>query len=604
MNRRRQLISAVLVVAAIALVFGPHLGNDFVLDDQAQVVENSHLAPDGSWLGIFQGDLWSHMRERGGSFHAYYRPILYLTYKVTASLAGQSSFAFHFVSLLLHVACATLLFRFLGSLELPKNVTFAGPLLFLFFPITGETVFSVADMCDQLVLLGLLTALWSAQRSLQSGVVWRWGIAVFLGTAVGILSKETAIVIPLLVTLLVIWSCGWRPKIVVRHAGPAWFAAILYLPIRWAFLGESHLGGFVSSPWEGLSKAGLALAWYLRHLLVPYPLSPFHPFPDQIVGIWLPALGILTWLIVVGCFLVALRRREWLFWLAWLLLPLFPALFHFFFIQQIASGIVVAERYAYISAAAFCSILGISIDWVSKRFASDRMALQIFWLSVLALTGIGGALLGGYGRTYATEELIFEHAIKINSNNSFVVNGVGQSYLKKGNSTEALKYFSRAAELQPNNSGWHINKGIALHRLGRLGAARDTLQTAISLEAGIALAHATLADIYRDLGDIPSARQSYERSAELDPRSAIVWRNLGAARALSNDREGAIAAWFRSLEIEPDFCDTHFNLGTALVKENQQRPARDQLLQFVECAGDDRAPQTREARRLLGLLEN
>jgi protein O-GlcNAc transferase len=130
------------------------------------------------------------------------------------------------------------------------------------------------------------------------------------------------------------------------------------------------------------------------------------------------------------------------------------------------------------------------------------------------------------------------------------------------------------------------------------------LRTAIALEGGVALAHTALGDVYRDLGDIPEARQSYERSAELDPSSASVWRNLGTARAFSGDGEGAIAAWIRSLELEPDFCDTHFNLGTTLAKEQKQRPARDHLFQFVECANDDRAPQIREARRLLETLKD
>jgi tetratricopeptide (TPR) repeat protein len=174
--------------------------------------------------------------------------------------------------------------------------------------------------------------------------------------------------------------------------------------------------------------------------------------------------------------------------------------------------------------------------------------------------------------------------------------------LDSGNISEALEYFSRAAEIQPNNSGWHINRGIALYRLGNLQASRGALETAIVLDDGVALAHTKLGDVYRDLGVIPSARQSYERSADLDPSSAIVWRNLGTARAFSGDREGAIAAWTRSLELEPGFCDTHFNLGTTLVKENQRLPARDHLLRFVECAEGDRSPQIQQARRLLETL--
>jgi len=38
------------------------------------------------------------------------------------------------------------------------------------------------------------------------------------------------------------------------------------------------------------------------------------------------------------------------------------------------------------------------------------------------------------------------------------------------------------------------------------------------------------------------------------------------------------------------------------VKEDQQLPARDHLLQFLECAEDDRLPQIQQARRLLEML--
>jgi hypothetical protein len=77
----------------------------------------------------------------------------------------------------------------------------------------------------------------------------------------------------------------------------------------------------------------------------------------------------------------------------------------------------------------------------------------------------------------------------------------------------------------------------------------------------------------------------------------------GGMALVPGDPEGAIAAWIRSLELDPNSCDTHFNLGTALVKEKRQRPARVHLLQFVECAGDNRTPQINEAKELLGLLE-
>jgi tetratricopeptide (TPR) repeat protein len=411
-------------------------------------------------------------------------------------------------------------------------------------------------------------------------------------------------VIPVAVTLLVVWQRGWSLGQIVRHALASWLAVLSYVPLRLAFLGGSHLGGFISTPWEGLSKAGLALAWYVRHLLLPYPLSPFHPFPTKVTESWQIILGISTPLAILALFLFVLRRRETLFWLSWVFLPLVPALFHFFFVQQIASEIVVAERYAYISAAGFCSVLGLVIDGVSRKHPSQRTRRHRFWTTILALTFIGGVLLSNYGHSYATEKSIFEHALKTNPNNAFVLNGVGQRLLKEGKTVKALEYFSRAVEIQPNGAGFHINKGIALYRLETTLAAQQEFKTAIALNADIALAHTMLGDIYRDLGDVHRARESYERSAQLDPSNAVMFQNLGVARLLTGDREGAIDAWGRSLELDPASCDTHFNLGTALVDPNQQMSARTHLLQFLDCAGEDRGPQILTARQHLDTLQH
>lgn len=602
MNWRGQLLLYGLAVCGVVLVFGPHLGNDFILDDQAQVVENPHLGPEGSWVGVFHTDLWSHMRGRIGAFHSYYRPTLYLVYRGITVIAGRNPAAFHLASLLLHVLCAWGLYLLLASLAAPRNVNLAAPLLFLFHPITGETVFSIADMCDQLALLGLLASLLSARRlvSAEGARAVAWGASLFLSTAFALLSKESAVVVPVLVTLLVVWQRAHVPASIWRCAGPSWLALASYASFRLAFLRGSHLGELVAAPWEALAKAGLALAWYVRHLLLPYPLSPFHPFPDRLSLPGQYILGLATLLALGALLLFALRRRRFLFWLSWSIFPLVPALFHFFFSRQIASGIVVAERYAYVSAAAVCVLVLLLLDRVPGERASRRTRRHVFWAGTGALAVSGAVLLSGYGQVYASEKEVFEHGFRVNPENPFVLNGIGQTLLKEHRPAEALPYLTRAVEIRPNGAGWRVNRGIALYRLGRVAEARLELEAAVALDPEIATAHALLGDVHRDLGDLEGARAAYERSATLDPGNAAVLQNLGAARLLLGDLEGAVSAWSRSLECDPEACDTRFNLGTALWRLGRVDEARPHLEAFVECAGEDRRPQLAEVRRLLG----
>ena len=78
----------------------------------------------------------------------------------------------------------------------------------------------------------------------------------------------------------------------------------------------------------------------------------------------------------------------------------------------------------------------------------------------------------------------------------------------------------------PESSGPRIDLGIALHRLGDLEAAEDTLLTALELSPNHPIAHNELGIIYRKTGRFAEARRSYEAALAVYPGFHFARRNL------------------------------------------------------------------------------
>ena len=112
---------AVLVVISLALYYN-YLGNNFVFDDYAVIVENKHLNDLGNSLPAFLSD--SYFKIAGGE--SSYRPIPTLSYFLIHSLSGPDPFYFHLGSVALHtlnVLLVYILFALLLGLTL---LTIAG----------------------------------------------------------------------------------------------------------------------------------------------------------------------------------------------------------------------------------------------------------------------------------------------------------------------------------------------------------------------------------------------------------------------------------------------------------------------------------------------
>ncbi|HYP40372.1 MAG TPA: glycosyltransferase family 39 protein [Chloroflexia bacterium] len=346
------LITALLLACALML-FLPSLGgyflsDDFVLLTWTRVASISEVAeffdPNTFW---------------------FYRPMVKVVYWLGQSIFGLRAAPFHLLSLALHGLNAYFVYRLVARQGGVRWVTgLAAALLFLFNAHHAETVSWIAAIGDLMAACCMLSALILFQRYLERHFARPLAASVGL-FALGLLSRETAVMLPalLLLSLLVIPSGGKPTAPLSRLA----VASAAYGAVLLGYLAVQLLGRTGTQP--GLGRGGLqfralnldsillAIMDYVHGLVPGGTLLAELPLDALRVLVWFEWLAILA----VAVVLWRVGYQLALFGLLWMLLT--PLLFIFFTGPSGRYFYLPSIGYAIFVAALVTSLLA----WVQKR---------------------------------------------------------------------------------------------------------------------------------------------------------------------------------------------------------------------------------------------
>lgn len=118
----------------------------------------------------------------------------------------------------------------------------------------------------------------------------------------------------------------------------------------------------------------------------------------------------------------------------------------------------------------------------------------------------------------------------------------GYLHQLKGEHEDAIRYFTLAAQLAPNNAEIFNNHAGSLKALKRLEESERCYRRAIELDPGFALAHHNFADLLISLERPAEATARCRAALELDPSLAETYRTLGLALEHQGRYDEAIAA--------------------------------------------------------------
>ena len=321
----------------------------------------------------------------------FYRPLVKLFYWAGQSVFGLRAAPFHFLSLLLHGLNAYLVYRLAVGSGLRSRawvVCLAAALLFLLNSHHAEAVSWVAAIGDLAGLFCILAAILLFRRYLLSG---RWralaaSVAVF---ALGLLTRETVVVLPFLLLLYVFIvgnkettsNLGTMLKRLALGLAPYGALLLAYLVVVVSGQGEPGGLGRGGLTFRALNIDSILLGIFdFVHGLIPGGRSLASLSLDTMrTVVWVEALAALA----VAALLLRKKQRLAFFGLVWMLAT--PLLFVFF------SG--PTDRYFYLPSVGYALFAVGLVDWLirflSRRFVQKgrvARAIGAFVLAMMLLT--------------------------------------------------------------------------------------------------------------------------------------------------------------------------------------------------------------------------
>jgi hypothetical protein len=226
------LISWLGAVAAAAIAVGlflPYRSSPFLYDDKFAILDNPIVTGSGPAVDAWTVDFWGHHRVDSPLSHKSFRPLITLWLRSDFRAWGASPANFRLTNAVLHGVASALVVpvylaataqRPAGKGSPPPTllerrdqalIASAGAVLFAAHPVHSEAVMHIAARAD--IVAGILQFLafiiWARARMAAAArspvnrenppwfMIAAWSAVVAI-TIVGVLAKETAVVIPLL----------------------------------------------------------------------------------------------------------------------------------------------------------------------------------------------------------------------------------------------------------------------------------------------------------------------------------------------------------------------------------------------------------------------
>jgi tetratricopeptide (TPR) repeat protein/serine/threonine protein kinase len=163
---------------------------------------------------------------------------------------------------------------------------------------------------------------------------------------------------------------------------------------------------------------------------------------------------------------------------------------------------------------------------------------------------------------------------------------------QNGHPGEAVRYYTAALALRPDNPGIYLNRGLALKKVGELDGAIADSRQALALAPHYPAAHGNLGlDMY-DKGRLDEAIAEYREALRLKPNLAKIHTALGNALVRKGRLDEAIAEHREAIRIDKDYPLAHNNLGVVLQSQGQWGEAIAEFREALRLKEDDPAPHT------------
>jgi tetratricopeptide (TPR) repeat protein len=342
----------------------------------------------------------------------------------------------------------------------------------------------------------------------------------------------------------------------------------------------------------------LTLGYYLKLLIIPYPLNAFVPRLPR--GDFQSLIYLLTGTGGMAVLLwIFLRKIRTLYAVgaAWFVLGMAAPL-----MVPLAKVAVtpVAERYVYLASGGFLLMVSLG-GYHGGRWIRSRWSVPIAVGGLAIVIGLFSVLTVDRNRIWRNEAVLWKDAVLKSPAAVLPHYNLGIAYRSIGRLEEAAEEFRTTLKLDPRYPLAHTNLGIVYKEMGRSEEAIQEYRGELELQSDQAeasyKAHNNLGIVYKDLGRYEEALQEFQTALLRQPNSFKPHFNLGAAYEEMGRLDEAIREYRAGLAINPKDAKAHINLGIVYANLGKFREAVAELKTVVRLKPDDAS-----ARVVLGDL--
>lgn len=436
----QRVIPYYLLVLVVWLAYSGTYDNAFLYDDLYLVKENSYLR-DWHSLGAIFHNYVNTGALRSGHF---YRPLQNVLYLIVYQIAGPSLLGFHLLNISLHAANACLVYALGMRLNFKRGPVFLASLIWALHPIQTEAVTYVSGTADTLYsffcLLGVIVLLPDFTPRKIFGAA-----ALFI---LGLLSKETAIIFPLLAMSCLYYMSDkpFNPRTYLK-TWPLWCVTIGYLALRFKFLPLGNADLLNIDPTSHLYATQISLRIYTFLATIPAYLqllvwpSGLHMDRDFTVRLdpWFPEIfaGLCTLIAAAG--LIILKRKKprpalnWgLLWFAGAYIP--------------ETGILVPVNSLFLEHWMYLPSVGLFLGLAQTLYPYlARLKLERIAAILACLIAVVFAFL-----TYKQNEIwydpivFYKNILDQGETSTRARNNLGVAYMERGEYPKAMEQFRLA----------------------------------------------------------------------------------------------------------------------------------------------------------------
>lgn len=541
-----------LIPMIAILIYIPSFNADFTLDDVLIVEDNTFVKSLDQIPAIWTSHYWAGKVDATDT--GLYRPLTLTTYNLQYALTGESPAAFHILNILLHALVCLMVMTMASLLFLDFRLVIISGLLFAIHPIHTEAVAGIVGRAEILAALFILTSMVCYHQWRQKGEI-KWLVLMLVSTLAAITSKEHGF---LMIAIMALQETYYyfTTKTFSWSERKKWiaFGSVAILSLGMWMVRSSITGPTASHElWANVGSADRMAtsvrtsAEYIGLHLWPFPLSADY-WIDEV-----PIVGFGNVKVLLGVFVILgmlslayyLRRK----------LPVASWGILFFFLMLLpvsnfvfAAGFLKAERILYIPSIGLILLMSVMLTKVLDLKSGRIPGFILLGLFLLLFTWRSWTRSGDWKNNYT----LAVATLQTSPNSPRFNNMMGLELRAQNKNDEALAFFEKAVQANPNHVPALVNLGMQYSYFNRQQEAGDLLEKALTLEPGTLATYANLMSVYRTTGAHDKNIAIAEKAMQRFPQSAAIMWNAANAYQLAGNMARANEIRAKALAIDPN----------------------------------------------------